>query len=77
MSPTPPPSRSPDPTAAGPLVPCPACGEQSRFHPSNPWRPFCSARCKGVDLGAWASEGYRVPAAPPVEDDEFGGQPTH
>lgn len=58
--------------SAGPLVPCPACAEPTRFHPSNPWRPFCSARCKGVDLGAWASEGYRVPAAPPVEDDEFG-----
>ncbi|MEY8876597.1 MAG: DNA gyrase inhibitor YacG [Leptothrix sp. (in: b-proteobacteria)] len=71
MSPTPP--RSPDHSAAaGPLVRCPACNEQCRFHPSNPWRPFCSARCKGVDLGAWASEGYRVPAAPPVEDDEFG-----
>ena len=58
--------------ATGPLVRCPACGEQTRYHPSNACRPFCSARCKGVDLGAWASENYRVAATPPVEDDEFG-----
>ena len=38
--------------------------------PANPWRPFCSARCRGSGLGAWASEDYRVPAQPPVEDDE-------
>jgi endogenous inhibitor of DNA gyrase (YacG/DUF329 family) len=31
------------------------------FAPSNPWRPFCSERCRGADLGAWASESYRVP----------------
>ena len=31
---------------------CPACGNDSVYAPSNPYRPFCSARCKGVDLGA-------------------------
>lgn len=74
MTAMPPTDPSPAPADAGPLVRCPSCGGPSRFHPSNPWRPFCSARCKGVDLGAWASEDYRMPAAPPVEDDEFGGQ---
>jgi len=28
----------------------------------NRYRPFCSARCKGVDLGAWASDQYRIAA---------------
>jgi len=60
-------------------VPCPACGELSDFAPSNRWRPFCSARCAGVDLGAWASEGYRVAAPPPSEDDADGEalEPRH
>jgi len=42
-------------------VPCPRCGAPARFAPENRWRPFCSERCKTIDLGAWASEAYRVP----------------
>ena len=45
-------------------VPCPRCGRPAAFLPSNRFRPFCSERCKMVDLGDWASERYRVP----VED---------
>ena len=41
-------------------VRCPACGKQALYGPENPARPFCSARCRSVDLGAWASESYRV-----------------
>ncbi|MGQ9723800.1 MAG: DNA gyrase inhibitor YacG [Tepidimonas sp.] len=41
-------------------VTCPACGSPSRYAVDNPWRPFCSERCKQLDLGAWASERYRV-----------------
>ena len=36
------------------------CGQPAAFGPQNKWRPFCSERCKLVDLGQWASEGYRV-----------------
>lgn len=50
-------------------VACPACGKPTLFAPANPWRPFCSERCKLSDLGAWASEEYRVPAK---EEDEPG-----
>jgi len=50
------------PTPAAPrIVRCPACGGDSLYAPANPYRPFCSARCKGIDLGAWASESFRVP----------------
>ena len=42
-------------------VRCPQCGGESLWAPENPWRPFCSERCKLIDLGAWASEAYRVP----------------
>ena len=43
-------------------VPCPRCGGPSAFSPENKWRPFCSERCKLIDLGAWATESYRMPA---------------
>ena len=57
-------------------VKCPVCEKPTLFAPSNPWRPFCSERCKTRDLGAWASEEYRVPAKP-VEGGEGGegGEP--
>ena len=51
------------------VVRCPGCGGDSIYAASNPWRPFCSARCRGADLGAWASEGYRVAAQPEPGDD--------
>jgi endogenous inhibitor of DNA gyrase (YacG/DUF329 family) len=43
-------------------VPCPRCGTALAYTPANKWRPFCSERCKMIDLGAWAMESYRVPA---------------
>jgi len=59
-------------------VPCPRCGAQAPYAPENRWRPFCSERCRMIDLGAWASESYRVPvsgqvapeAPPDAEPDE-------
>jgi len=42
-------------------VRCPQCGGESPWSEANKWRPFCSERCKMIDLGAWASESYRVP----------------
>ena len=57
------------------IVRCPTCGGDSIYAPSNAYRPFCSARCKGVDLGAWASEEFRMPAEAPTDDELFGGDP--
>jgi hypothetical protein len=54
-------------------VPCPRCGKPALFSPDNKWRPFCNERCKMIDLGEWASEGYRVPTKddkPPDAPDE-------
>jgi endogenous inhibitor of DNA gyrase (YacG/DUF329 family) len=50
-------------------VKCPTCGKPALFAPANPWRPFCSERCRTSDLGAWASEEYRIPAK---EDEDKG-----
>ena len=43
------------------VVPCPQCGKPVEWTPGSRFRPFCSERCKVIDLGAWASESYRVP----------------
>jgi endogenous inhibitor of DNA gyrase (YacG/DUF329 family) len=42
-------------------VACPTCGKLSPFTPENRFRPFCSERCKLIDIGEWASESYRIP----------------
>ena len=63
-----------EPTTSSPaprIVPCPTCGGDSVFAPSNAWRPFCTERCRQIDLGAWASESFRVQAAPPTEDQDL------
>ena len=53
------------------MVACPRCGALAPFAPQNKWRPFCSERCKLIDLGDWAAERYRVPQAPePSSEDE-------
>jgi uncharacterized protein len=48
---------------SAPLVNCPQCGKSSIYSSKNRFRPFCSERCKMIDLGAWANESYRVPVA--------------
>jgi endogenous inhibitor of DNA gyrase (YacG/DUF329 family) len=40
------------------------------YSTTNAYRPFCSARCKNNDFGAWASEGYSVAAEPDPEDPD-------
>jgi endogenous inhibitor of DNA gyrase (YacG/DUF329 family) len=45
------------------LVACPQCGKGTPWSVDNPFRPFCSERCKLIDLGQWASESYRIPQA--------------
>jgi endogenous inhibitor of DNA gyrase (YacG/DUF329 family) len=40
---------------------CPRCGTVTNWQ-ENPDRPFCSERCRLIDLGRWAEESYRIPA---------------
>jgi len=54
-------------------VACPTCGAGALFAPENRWRPFCSERCRLIDLGAWAHEAYRIPAKPDESEDEDPG----
>jgi endogenous inhibitor of DNA gyrase (YacG/DUF329 family) len=49
---------------------CPICGRRLAGRISDwPQLPFCSPRCKTIDLGRWLSESYRVPAEEPDEEE--------
>jgi endogenous inhibitor of DNA gyrase (YacG/DUF329 family) len=58
------------------LVKCPQCGTDVEWVAANRYRPFCSERCRRIDLGAWASDQYRVAGAEadPAPDDD--GRPA-
>ncbi len=45
-------------------VRCPSCGTAVPWSSEQRWRPFCSERCRLVDLGHWASEAHRIPGEP-------------
>ncbi|MBW6512402.1 MAG: DNA gyrase inhibitor YacG [Desulfuromonadaceae bacterium] len=49
-------------------VNCPICRKKVRWE-NNPHRPFCSERCRLMDLGQWADEGYRIPGRTPMADE--------
>lgn len=51
---------------------CPTCKTAIGASADTRWRPFCSQRCKQVDLGAWLNESYRIPA---VEQDDADDPP--
>ena len=51
------------------LIACPTCGTKSPWSQDNKDRPFCSARCKLIDLGEWANESYSIPQQTSDEDE--------
>jgi len=51
------------------IRPCPLCRKPTAWE-GNAWKPFCSERCRTLDLAAWSSESYRVPAKPEEEMGE-------
>jgi endogenous inhibitor of DNA gyrase (YacG/DUF329 family) len=53
-------------------VDCPTCGAPVEWSAQSLSRPFCSERCKLIDLGAWAAEEHAIPGDP-LEDDVFSG----
>jgi len=46
------------------IVQCPTCKRNVEWSSQQKWRPFCSERCKLIDLGEWASESNRIPCEP-------------
>jgi endogenous inhibitor of DNA gyrase (YacG/DUF329 family) len=51
---------------------CPTCGTPVERQ-ENPWRPFCSERCKLIDFDKWTSDEYRVPGQT-INPAEMPGQ---
>ena len=54
-------------------VACPTCEKPVEWGEQSPARPFCSERCKLIDLGAWASEEHAI-AGDPDLNDVFSGE---
>jgi len=55
-----------------PVVDCPTCAKKVEWT-AEKFRPFCSERCKQIDLGAWAEEKYTIPAVSPLDPDDVEG----
>lgn len=43
------------------IVKCPTCRRDVEFSPASQYRPFCSDRCRLIDLGAWLTEQHKIP----------------
>jgi endogenous inhibitor of DNA gyrase (YacG/DUF329 family) len=58
---------------------CPVCGKPVETDPQNvrPPFPFCSDRCRLIDLGRWLGERYRIPAQEEVGDQDTLELPPH
>ncbi|MCH8492758.1 MAG: DNA gyrase inhibitor YacG [Idiomarina sp.] len=54
------------------VVDCPTCGKKVEWSEKSAFRPFCSERCKMIDLGEWAAEEKRIPGddLPPIANPE-------
>jgi len=51
------------------IIVCPVCKNKTTWE-ENPWRPFCSERCKLVDLGKWVLEEYKIAGAKQEEEQD-------
>jgi uncharacterized protein len=54
------------------LIPCPSCGKMTPYE-HNPFRPFCSRGCKGIDFIRWTDESYRIEKNEHDDDPRPGG----
>jgi hypothetical protein len=54
-------------------VKCPYCRKLTSWE-DNPFRPFCSERCRMIDLGAWTGGEYRIPGDKKADDEEPGSE---
>ncbi len=52
------------------LVKCPTCGRPVEWSEASAYRPFCSDRCRLIDLGAWLDEKHRIAGEPGAADQD-------
>jgi hypothetical protein len=51
-------------------VKCPTCGHSVPWTAEQPYKPFCSERCKLIDFGEWAMEEKRIAGEPLPQDND-------
>ena len=55
-------------------VKCPTCGKEIEWGAEQTWRPFCSERCRLIDLGEWANETHRIPGTDQLPEEQLGAE---
>lgn len=58
-------------------VNCPTCQTLVEWSEKSPARPFCSERCKLIDLGEWANEEKNIPGDPAPVANDSGDDETY
>lgn len=53
-----------------PMVTCPTCRKPVAWIAAETFKPFCSERCKLIDLGDWATEAHKIPGEPLLDEDD-------
>ncbi|WP_108446572.1 DNA gyrase inhibitor YacG [Halomonas denitrificans] len=62
---------SPNDTPRPLEVACPQCRKKVLWSEENAYRPFCSKRCRLLDLGAWADESHRIAGEPAMDETDL------
>jgi endogenous inhibitor of DNA gyrase (YacG/DUF329 family) len=57
------------------MAKCPECNTITNVNTANPHRPFCSERCKLIDLGNWASGTYAIPTKEQNQSEDYDPDP--
>lgn len=55
-------------------IECPTCSKSVEWSETSPFRPFCSDRCRLIDLGAWADEQYAIPTQDAPDTFDLPGE---
>ncbi len=58
------------------IVKCPTCRRDVEWSPASQYRPFCSDRCRLIDLGAWLSEQHKIPDEAGTSEEQLRSDPS-
>lgn len=58
-------------------VKCPTCQKDVKWSDESKWRPFCSERCRLIDLGEWANESHRIPGQETLPEELLDDENNH
>ena len=59
------------------VIKCPTCKKELTWDKDNPYRPFCSERCRLIDLGEWANESHRISGDHSINEEDFPELPDN